>query len=168
MLMLNVMEGIMKDSVLIDKQNFAIEEIDNKVVVDKALARTISLLNQKGYYVEMASKAKISIPLTISDFMQSLFSEKLLEVNDETEAKLKKVLNLFGFSSTLIIFKDTYEFNNLPEGFKLIKNDLLFYDLNILKNSDGFEIKSAIELDKENQLSLQLLEEWAYSLPNRN
>lgn len=148
----------------INATTFKIEKMKNYFIVDKKLANTISILNKKGYYTEICDSAKLFKPFLIANIIHNLIEEKLIEINDEVKEKLKKVIDIVDYESTIIIFKDKYLFNKLPEGFKVVENGL-YYNLKILKDSPNIEFKSLVELEIENEKSLKALETWADKLP---
>ena len=148
---------------IINATTFEIAEIENSFIVSKKLGKTISILNKKGYYTESCCKATLSKPLIISNIIHNLIEEKLIEVNEYTTEKIRKIIDMSDFESTIIIFKKNYEFKNLPNGFKLIGKDL-YYNLKILKDGPNIKFKSVVELDKENEESLKSLEKWANNL----
>lgn len=114
----------------------------------------------------MCSRAKISTPFLIGNLIHDFIEQELLEINCDTKDKIKNVIKQCDYESTIIIFKEEYEFDSIPSGFKLIGKDL-FYHLSSLKDAEGIEFKEVRELDKEHNSSLKLLEEWATKLPNR-
>ena len=152
-----------ENNICINATTFEITEIENSYIVSKKLGKTISILNKKGYYTESCCKAALSKPLIISDIIHNLIEEKLIEVNEYTTEKIRKTIDMCDCESTIIIFKKNYEFKNLPKGFKLIGKDL-YYNLKVLKDGLNIEFKSLVELDKENEESLKLLEKWADNL----
>lgn len=154
------------DYVCINEKTFEIEEIKG-IISRKSLGKTISILNKKGYYTDIFDKASIFKPFLISDLIVNLIKEDLLKINSDTKDKLKKIINHDDYESTMIVFKDKYKFESLPEGFKMIDNRL-YYNLKILKGDNDINFKSLVELDKENNKSLKALEEWANKLPNKN
>lgn len=155
----------MSDYICLNAKNFDIEENKDVILVDKQLAKVISILNKKGYYTEMCSRARITKLFLIGAIIHDLIEEKLLEVNENIRDKIKRVIKDSDYESTLIIFKDAYSFDTLPLGYKLIGRDLI-YTLSPLKDDEELVIKSLVELDYEHNKSLQLLEEWADKLPN--
>ena len=50
------------DYICLNGKTFDIEEINDVIPVDEQLANTISILNKKGYYTEMCSRARITKP----------------------------------------------------------------------------------------------------------
>lgn len=152
-----------ENNICINATSFEITEIENSFIVSEKLGKTISILNKKGYYTELCSKATLSQPFIISNIIHNLIEEKLIEVNEYTTEKMRKIIDMYDCESTIIIFKKNYEFKNLPNGFKLIGNDL-YYNLKVLKDGPNIEFKSLVELDKENEESLKLLEKWAENL----
>lgn len=152
-----------ENSICINATTFEITKIENNFIVSEKLGKTISILNKKGYHTELCCKAALSKLFMISDIIHNLIEEKLLEANENTIEKIRKIINMCDCESTIIIFKKNYEFKNLPKGFKLIGKDL-YYNLKILKDGPNIEFKSLVELDKENEESLKLLEKWADNL----
>ena len=150
----------------LNSKTFDIEVKEDIIPVNKQLAKTISILNKKGYYTEMYSMATISKPFLVGAIIHDLVEEELLEINDNTKDKIKTIIKQSDYESTLIIFKEEYKFNNLPNGYKLIGKELS-YNLSTLKDSAEIKIKTLLELDKEHNSSLKLLEEWANKLSNR-
>ena len=157
---------IMKSSyVCLNSKTFEIEENNIIIPVDRQLAKAISTLNQKGYYVEMFNKATIATPFSIGSIIYELTEQQLLNINDSTKNKIKKIIENSNNTSTFIVFKEEYKFDSLPLGYKIIGREL-FYSLDILKDNDDIEIKKLIELDKEHQESIKNLENWANDLPS--
>ena len=154
------------DYTCLNSKTFDIDEREDIIPVDKQLAKIISILNKKGYYTEMFSSARTSKPFLIGAIIHDLVEEELLEINEDTKDKVKNIIKQSDYESTLIIFKEEYKFNNLPKGYKLIGKELS-YNLSTLKDSEDIEIKTLLELDKEHNSSLNLLEEWANKLSNR-
>ena len=157
---------MLSDYVNLNSKTFDIEERETLIPIDKQLVKIISVLNKKGYYTEVCSRAKISTPFLIGNLIHDLIEQELLEINCDTKDKIKNVIKQCDYESTIIIFKEKYEFDNLPNGFQLIGKDLFYY-LSTLKDSEGIEFKELVELDKEYHNSLKLLDEWVNKLPNR-
>ena len=81
----------MKSSyVCLNSKTFEIEENNIIIPVDRQLAKAISTLNQKGYYVEMFNKATIATPFSIGSIIYELTEQQLLNINDSTKNKIKK------------------------------------------------------------------------------
>lgn len=152
-----------ENNICINATSFEITEIENSFIVSEKLGKTISILNKKCYYTELCCKATLSKSFIISDIIHNLIEEKLIEINEYTTEKIRKIIDMCDCESTIIIFKENYEFKNLPNGFKLIGKDL-YYNLKVLKDGSNIEFKSLVELDKENEESLKLLEKWAENL----
>lgn len=153
------------DYTCLNSKTFDIEERKDIIPVDEQLSKTISILNKKGYYTEIFSRARISKPFLIGAIIHDLVEEEMLEINDRTKDKIKNIIKQYDYESTLIIFKEEYKFNNLPKGYKLI-GKVLSYNLSTLKENEDIKIKTLLELDKEHNSSLKLLEEWANKLSN--
>lgn len=158
---------MLSDYVCLNNKTFEIEEESKNIPVDKQLAKTISILNQKGYLVEMFSRARITKPFLIGALVHDLIEQELLVVNENTKDKIKKVINNSDYEATLICFKNEYKFDKLPTGYKLIGKNI-HYNLKILKDSENIETKELIELYKEHEESIKNLEDWAIELPKNN
>lgn len=152
----------MNNCCCIDSKTFEIINNKKGFVVDSKLAKTISILNKKGYYVDMCNVAKISVPFMIADLIHNLIEEKVLDINIYNE-KVKKAIKYVDVESTMIIFKDNYKFDELPKGY-ILHNNIIFYRLSILKDSERITFKSLIELDHELTKSLNDLQDWAEKL----
>lgn len=113
----------------------------------------------------MFSVANILKVFSISELTHNLIEKGLLEINEETKQKIKEVISASDYEESLIIFKDDYKFDTIPEGFKIIGSHL-YYPLSVLKDGDDISFKSLLELGEENRDSLNSLLEWAKKLPN--
>lgn len=149
----------------LNNKTFDIEYIDDVIPIENEMVDIISILNKKGYYTEMYSRAKLSSLLLISYLINNLIDKKLLNIDESNKDKIKEVINQNDYEATIIIFKEEYKFANLPKGFNLIGKDL-YYNLSILKDTEEIKFKSLSELDEENKNSIKLLKEWVSSLDN--
>lgn len=154
------------DYICLNSTTFDIEERKDIIPVDEQLAKAISILNKKGYYTETFSRAKITKPFLMGAIIHDLIEEKLLEINADTKDKIKNIIKDSDYESTLIIFKEEYKFDNLPDGYKFSGKELI-YNLSTLEKSDDIRFKSLVDLDHEHNKSLKDLEEWANRLQNR-
>lgn len=102
---------MLSDYVCLNNKTFEIEAESDSIPVDKQLAKTISILNQKGYLVEMFSRARITKPFLIGALVHDLIEQELLVVNENTKDKIKKVINNSDYEATLICFKNEYKFD---------------------------------------------------------
>lgn len=152
---------------LLNSRNFDILELKDVIPIDQELANTISILNKKGYYTEMYNRARITKPFLMGAIIHNLISEKVLIVDDNNLNRIKEIIKDCDYETNMIIFKDTYFFPCLPDGYRLAGNELI-YKLSCLKNTDKIELKTLVELDHEQQKSIQALEEWANKLPKIN
>ena len=98
--------------------------------------------------------------------IHDLIEEKLLNINDGTKDIVKKIIKQYDYESTLIIFKEAYKFDILPNGYGL-HDRYLSYTLSILEDNEDIKFKSLVVLDQEHNKSLKSLEEWANNLPIR-
>lgn len=152
------------NSVCINSKTFEIIELENSFIINQKMGEIISILNKKGYYTKICSLASLSKPILIADLVNNFINSGLLEINDNTNKKLKEIVGKVDFESTLIIFKNKYLFDDLPKGFKIIDNDL-YYNLKILKDCSQIKFKTLMELENENENSLNELKKWAEKLP---
>ncbi len=148
----------------LDNKTFEIIDSKNLIIVDSKLAKTISILNKKGYYVDMFSVAKIGNPFRISDVIHNLIEEEVLDISNHNE-KIKKAIKYAASESTMIIFKENYEFDELPNGYE-IHDNCIFYYLTILKDTENISFKSLVELENELTKSINDLQNWAEKLPS--
>jgi len=153
------------DYVCLNSKTFEFETEKNIIPVDGQLAKVLSTLNKKGYYTQMFKIARIGNPFLISTLIHELKEQGLLNITNETKDKIKNIIKQSDYESTLIVFKEEYKFDNLPEGYKLIGTNLM-YNLEILKDNDDIEMKTLVELDREHQESIKNLEKWAFNLSN--
>ena len=151
---------------IINTKTFDIINDDTIVSVDRSLARSISILNKKGYYTEHANLAKITTLFSITNLLYELKQNNLINIKNN-EQTIKNIIESTIHEATSIMFKENYIFSNIPEGF-IYDHNTLFYFIIVLKDSDNIEFKELLEMDKEREKSIQLLEEWANSLPEIN
>lgn len=151
------------DYVCLNSKTFEIDDRKDIIPVDEQLSKAISTLNKKGYYTEVCYRAKISKPFYRSVMLQELIEEKLLDINDDTKDLIKKIIKQSDYESTLIVFKEEYKFNSLPNGYKLLGRELM-YNLSILIEGEDITFKSLVDLDHESDKSIKDLEEWANDL----
>ena len=148
----------------LDNKTFEIMDNKNLMIVDSKLAKTISILNKKGYYIDKFNVAKKSQSYIIFDLINNLTKEKVLDTENNPK-KIKKSIKYVDCESTMIIFKENYKFNKLPDGYKLYDNKI-FYLLSILKDTEELSFKSLEELDDEFNKSIIDLQNWAEKLPS--
>lgn len=156
-----------KNYMCLNSKTFEVIELENCLVLDRKIGEIISILNKKGYYTKMCSEASVFKPFLIADLINNLLESKLLKIKGETIETLKEIIKKDDYESTIIIFKENYFFKNLPKGFKIINNSLIYY-LSVLKNCSQLDFKSLVELDKEKEASFINLKKWAKELPPRN
>ena len=156
---------MLSDYVCLNSRTFEIGKEKDIIPVDEQLANTLSILNKKGYYTEIFNRARISKTFLVGAIIHDLKEQGLLAVTNQTKDIIKNIIKQSDYESTLIIFKEKYNFDKLPDGFKLIDRDL-FYNIEVLKNNDDIELKTLVELDKEHRESIKNLEKWAIDLPD--
>lgn len=150
----------------LNSKTFDIEERKDIIPVDERLAKSISILNKKGYYIKSFSRANIFSTFFRGAAIHNLIQENLIKINIDTKDKIKNIIKQTDYESTLIVFKEETTFNNLPNGYKLTGRELI-YKLSPLKESDDIKFKSLVDLDHELTKSLKDLEEWAKKLPEK-
>lgn len=151
---------------ILNTKTFDIINDDTLVSVDRGLARSISILNKKGYYTVHANLAKITTLFSITNLLYELKQSNLININNNKQ-NIKNIIESTIHVSTSIMFKEDYHFSNVPEGF-INNHNTLSYFINVLKDSDNIEFKELLEMDKEREKSIEILEEWANSLPEIN
>ncbi len=154
---------MLKQNEILSKENYEIIEDPNLFDVHPRLAKTISILNKKGYCTEKCSCAKISVPFNLASILMSLKEADLISFEDAD--KVKNVIKYTDYAETTITFKEKYNFPILPKGYKQLNNHI-FYHLKLLKDSEEIIFKSLIELDEELDESIKNLEDWAINLKN--
>lgn len=154
---------MLKNNEILSKENYEIIEDPNLFDVEPKLAKTISILNKKGYYTKACSCANLSVPFNLASILMSLKEANSISFNEIEKAK--KIIKHFDYAETKIKFKEKYNFQNLPKEYNQ-RNEEIFYNLEGLKKSDKIEFKSLAELDKERDESIENLEDWANNLPN--
>lgn len=147
------------------KTNNILNEKDY-VAIEKRLNQVVSKLQKKSYRVESCVEISLSKLFIISSLIESLKELNIITDNTDKNSMLKAVDNV-DYQCLSIIFENEYEFNNIPEGFKLIKNHLV-YHISVLKNRDTVEFKSLIELDYELSEIFKTLNDWVDALPRMN
>lgn len=150
---------------VLNAKTFEIENQENLISVETSLAKTVSLLNKKGYHVDTCSNAKISTPFFIGSLVQGLIDENILKINNLNKNKIRKVIQQNDYEAIILNFEKNYRFPKLPKGFTLIKG-VLIYSLSTFSDDNDIKFKTIMELDNERKESIKRLEEWANNLPN--
>ena len=156
---------MINEYIFLNSKTFELEKGEGIIVDSNKLAEVISILNKKGYYTELCSKARLSQSLIVSDMLKDLINNKFIEINDNNIDQIKQLISTYGNISTHILFKEKYNFENLLNNCELVNNNL-FYNINLLKEGKGIEFKNTKELDNEINRSFEELENWAKNLPN--
>jgi len=163
---------------IIDKNTFEVcthaEDHPDVFVCDRPIAPVISILNKKGYKTFASCSGHYRI-----EFYE-YFNEdinKLKECQQNERIIIKKIKgNVFDYweevDKTLlyILFADKYEFNNLPNDFKVSINDGLDYSRTCIECEISFynknnEHRKMIDVLNEIDNKCKLLKEWASKLP---
>lgn len=149
----------------IDIKTFDI--VNNVFEIDEDIAESISLLNKKGYYTRYSCSGHVK-----DSRMYEMYRVKKSEKLDDKDlgfiVKYNKddyeILMPNRYTSIYVMFDKKYEFDNLPDGFYILDDevttiykDIMYYENNIKKKSN--DIQS--EIDKSNY---ELLE-WVKTLP---
>ena len=109
-----------------------------------------------------ANQPGMIIPVVITVYKDKSFT--FITKVPPVAVLIKKAIKYAASESTMIIFKDNYKFDELPNGYE-IHDNCIFYYLTILKDTETISFKSLVELDHELNKSLKDLEEWAKKLP---
>lgn len=125
--------------VCLNNKTFEIEN-SKDVIVPYTLAKTISLLHQKGYHISECTIAQLYPPFLLSNLVEELVDENILEMNDSNKIKIRRIIEQNDFESISIIFADDYKFKELPKGFTF-EGKNLSYVLSIFKDADNIKLK---------------------------
>lgn len=140
------------------------------IPVDKGIANTIAMLNRKGYITKASCGGHHKISYIDIDDVDIAYLD---EFKDDPRAIIREIRDdafdywaeIYG-TSIYILFADSYNFSNLPEGFKLeedncLRHNIEYYD-ELLKRRDISLINGEIrEYNK-------ILNRWASNLPDIN
>ena len=66
------------DYICLNSKTFDIEERKDIILVDKQLAKSISILNKKGYYTETFCRARITTPFLMSEINSEYLFYRLI------------------------------------------------------------------------------------------
>lgn len=121
------------------------------------LDEIVSILNNKGYHLELYHGVESTKYFTIKELLEFIVKNE----------KSKERLEIVGISSINLDFEKDYDFQEIPKGFHYMKGIRKLSKLIYLYEEDVFELKSVEEIEKEEKNNLQLLKEWADSLPER-
>ena len=170
----------MDQNSIIDKKSFEVythaEDYPNAFICDKSIAPVIALLNQKGYktFASCSGHYKIEFHERFNENIN-----KLEEFQNNEHIIIKKIKNdSFDYweevDKTLlyILFDKVYEFNNLPDGFKLSINDGLSYprtciECKISYYDENNKHKKMIDVLYEIDNKCEILKTWAGNLPSK-
>lgn len=167
---IDIMIGvIMMNHKYINKETF--ELVNNIFEVDEDIAQTVSILNKKGYYTKYCCSGHTKDP--------RLYELCNVKNNDDFEYKTLgymvnqekdnyDIIMPYIYTSVYIMFKNNYNFDNLPEGFKKVSNDNVV-DYVISKEIYYYENdkrKDWNTIDKEIKNANDKLLKWAISLSN--
>ena len=141
--------------------------VDNVFEVDEEIVESISLLNKKGYRTRYSCSGHVKDPR-----MYEMYRVKKSEEFDDKDLGFivkdnkddYEILMPNRYTSIYVMFDKKYEFDNLPNGFYILDDevttiykDIMYYENNIKKKSSDIES----EIKKSN---VELLE-WVKSLP---
>ena len=150
----------------INKNSWEIEdEPEGYIPVDSKIAKTIMILNKKGYITKSSCAGHHDIRFVDMDEADILYLEKfksdprtiIKSVRDDEFDYWEEVAG----SAIYIVFADAYEFLNIPEGFEYADNTLKY---NIDYYND-LERKSIPQINEEINKYNKILESWAKNLP---
>lgn len=147
------------------KTNYKIES--TPLDSEKEFNQILKELRKKGYIPENYYLARITKVFQGSSLIHELISNKLLEINDQNQEKLKEILEKNIYETTYITFKEKYNFKNLPDNYFLTEKTLM-YSLSPVKDTNNITFKTLLELDEELKNSIINLKTWVNKLPVNN
>lgn len=163
---------------IIDKETFEVcthaEDHPKVFICDKPIAPVIALLNKKGYKTFASCSGHYRIEFY--EYFDEDIS-KLKEYQNNERIIIKKIKdNNFDYweevDKTLlyILFDDKYEFDNIPNEFKLTINNGLDYPRTCIECEISFydennEHRKMIDVLKEIDNKCEILKQWAEELP---
>ena len=158
----------MDNNTFIDKKT--LEIVDDAVVfnVDKEIAETISILNKKGYKTLASCASHFQILFneerncTDFEFLEKIKNDKrviIKRLDEESYDYWYEITENFIY----ILFDKEYEFEIMPEGFKVSDNSIK-YLMSYYKVEFSVR-KSEEEYNKEKEYYLKNLNNWAKELP---
>ncbi len=138
------------------------------IPVDKGIAKTICLLNKKGYITKSSCEGHHKISFVDVDEVDIAYLD---EFESDSRAIIKEIRDdSFDYwteitgTSIYILFMDNYKFASIPEGFKLedgnvLRHNIEYYDNNLKRRAIPL-------INEEIKKYNKILYEWADSLPN--
>ena len=140
----------------------------NYITVDRGIAKTICVLNKKGYITKSSCEGHHNIRFVDVDEVDITYLD---EFKNDPRAIIKETRDdSFDYwtevcgTSIYVVFKDKYEFASIPEGFKLedgncLRHNIEYYDKNLKR-------RNIPSINEEIKKYNKLLYEWASKLPN--
>lgn len=128
------------------------EIMDDYFEVDDDIANSISLLNKKGYHTLFCCSGHLKDPrlyekyhVEKKDFDGDILNDSYVVYEDD---KYIDILEPYTFTSCYVMFDKDYHFFGLPDGFKLLNNNVIdriipFYENGIKRSYEDIskEIK---------------------------
>lgn len=142
---------------LIDANNYDLIDASNVLVAEDKIAETIMILNKKGYLTNLYS---------VGDLINYNTAEVMMPYIDRNVAQIDKMEHAL-FTAILIVFKDNYKFDRLPQGFEIVKGTTDLYCKINYFTDNVFELKNITEIIDERNKYLEILNNWAKELPER-
>lgn len=149
------------------------EIIDNIIEVDEDIAKTISILNKKGYYTKFCCSGHLKDPRLYEMYhrkndMKYDDIDLGYIVNKDTDSF--DILMPYTFTSVYVMFKENYNFNNIPAYFYVVdEKDVNGYTIErIIEYYNNGIKRSCADIDKEIKDTNNALLEWARELPDLN
>ena len=161
--------------VFVNLHNYEVmDKTDDYIVCDEEIAESIAILNKKGYktIASCAGHNKIfdnQVLTWPANRKDTLFKQKdLVYIVSEDDKEIKYVPKLLGVA-TYVAFDKDYNFDNLPEGFRLRNKDVITisYLHAFYENSEHNKRKSDEEINKELKKAQKALLKWAQSLKEK-
>ena len=129
----------------IDKETFEVyKEHPNVFSVDPRIANTVSMLNKLGYYTLASCEGHWEI--------------KEYDISVPKENR---------YTGIYILYKEYYDFPNIPEGFELEKEDRITLRYTMEYYDEYGNHRNRFEFEREKEKYCKIIEDWANQLPER-
>ena len=135
------------------------EIVDDVFEVDEDIAKTISVLNKKGYHTLYSCSGHVKDSRLYEKYPNSNSYSIYDSYNIDDY-----VLIPYQHTEIYIMFEEAYNFNYLPDDFILENGNIIYKDISYYNN--GKKLNANI-IQKEINISNEKLYEWASGLPNK-
>lgn len=157
----------MNNQKFINKETWDIvDELDDYIPVDSKIAKTIGILNKKGYVTKSSCAGHHDIRFIDIDeadisLLEEFKRDSKVIIRDVHDDDFDYWMEIPG-SVIYIVFADNYKLPSIPEGF-VLDGDTLKHNVEYYNN----DIRRSIPLiNEEINKYNKILESWASSLPN--